>query len=127
MGGTFTENQLLAGDYIVALSTYESLCPGASLDAFVTGEGGSGGRCSRGNDRDQPAAKEFGNIQVEDQAAFRASSRGVVDQLLGLVTALLSMAIVIALFGIANTLGLSIFERRRELGLLRAVGMGRRR
>jgi putative ABC transport system permease protein len=42
------------------------------------------------------------------------------------VTALLAMAILIALFGIVNTLGLSIFERTRELGLLRAIGMGRR-
>ena len=49
-----------------------------------------------------------------------------MNQLLGLVTALLAMAILIALFGIVNTLGLSIFERTRELGLLRAVGMGRK-
>ena len=44
---------------------------------------------------------------------------------LGLVTALLFMAILIALFGIANTLSLSILERTHELGLLRAVGMSR--
>ncbi|MDH5314010.1 MAG: FtsX-like permease family protein, partial [Actinomycetota bacterium] len=58
-------------------------------------------------------------------AAFREQQAGFVDQLLGLVTALLAMAIVIALFGIVNTLGLSIYERTRELGLLRAVGMSR--
>ena len=60
-----------------------------------------------------------------DQAAFRDKYAGQIDQLLGLVTALLAMAILIALFGIVNTLGLSIFERIRELGLLRAVGATR--
>jgi putative ABC transport system permease protein len=69
---------------------------------------------------------EFPNVQVQDQAAFREQQAGFIDQILALVTALLLMAILIALFGIVNTLGLSIYERTRELGLLRAVGMSRR-
>lgn len=48
-----------------------------------------------------------------------------VDQIFGLVTVLLAFAMVIAVLGIANTLALSIAERTRELGLLRAIGMTR--
>ena len=72
------------------------------------------------------ALQDFPNLEVQDQAAFRDKQAGFVDTLLNLVTALLAMSIVIALFGIVNTLGLSIYERTRELGLLRAVGMDRR-
>jgi putative ABC transport system permease protein len=125
MGGTFTENRVLGSDYIMSLSTYESLFP-EQLDSFVMVKLAPGADPVAVTAAIKQATKDFGNIQVEDQAAFRAKQAGFVDQLLGLVTALLSMAVVIALFGIANTLGLSIFERRRELGLLRAVGMSRR-
>jgi putative ABC transport system permease protein len=59
-------------------------------------------------------------------AEFKQSLADELSQLLNLVYVLLALAIVIALFGIANTLALSILERTRELGLLRAVGMTRR-
>ncbi len=56
---------------------------------------------------------------------FTQSRAAVIDQMLNLIYALLALAVLIALFGIANTLGLSVHERTRELGLLRAVGMAR--
>jgi putative ABC transport system permease protein len=63
---------------------------------------------------------------VQDQAAYKAEQTKPINQLLALIYVLLALAIVIALLGIANTLALSIFERTRELGVMRAVGMTRR-
>lgn len=71
-------------------------------------------------------AADFANAEVRDLTDFKESQAAQLDQLLGLVFSLLALAIVIALFGIANALSLAILERTRELGLLRAVGMTRR-
>ena len=68
---------------------------------------------------------EYPGADVRDRAEFKEDQTSFVDQLLGLVYALLMLAIVIALLGIGNTLALSILERTRELGLMRSVGMTR--
>jgi putative ABC transport system permease protein len=125
IGGTFAEQGLVGGDYLVSLETYERFFA-EQLDTFAMVKLEPSADPATVQTEIEAVTQDFGGLQVQDQTAFREQQAGFIDQLLGLVTALLAMAILIALFGIVNTLGLSIFERTRELGLLRAVGMGRK-
>jgi putative ABC transport system permease protein len=70
--------------------------------------------------------ERFPIAEVEDQAGLREQFSSQADQIVYLLYALLAMSLVISLFGIANSLFLSIHERTREFGLLRAVGATRR-
>jgi putative ABC transport system permease protein len=71
-------------------------------------------------------SRSFPTAEVMNQQELKQNQENQINPLLGLVYALLSLAIIVSLFGIANTLALSIHERTRELGMLRAVGMSRR-
>jgi putative ABC transport system permease protein len=72
------------------------------------------------------AERAFPTAEVLNQQELKESREEQIEQLVNLFYALLILAIVISLFGIANTLALSIHERTRELGMLRAIGMSRR-
>ncbi|HEX6844844.1 MAG TPA: FtsX-like permease family protein [Actinomycetota bacterium] len=124
VAGILSEPGVL-GDYSIALATYGEVFT-QELDAFVLVKAEPGADFAAVQGAIGDAVASYGNIEVLDQASFREKQAGFIDQILGLITALLAMAIVIALFGIVNTLSLSIHERTRELGLLRAIGMSRR-
>jgi putative ABC transport system permease protein len=64
-------------------------------------------------------------VTVGDQSDLIAQTNSIIDTALGIVTVLLAVAILIAFLGILNTLLLSVFERTRELGMLRAIGLSR--
>jgi putative ABC transport system permease protein len=72
------------------------------------------------------AERAFPTAEVMNQQELKESREDQINQLVNLFNALLILAILISLFGIANTLALSIHERTRELGMLRAIGMSRR-
>ena len=73
----------------------------------------------------EQSVAEYPTAKVLTTEAFITQQNGNLDTILALMYVLLGLAVLIALLGIANTLALSINERRRELGLLRAVGMSR--
>lgn len=119
------DSQLLGADFLLSLGALESLgAPATDSYAFVTREpGASPEQVSRGLDE---AIADLPVVTVKDQGEFADEQRAQINQMLYLIYALLGLAVIIAILGIINTLALSVIERTKEIGLLRAVGLSRR-
>ena len=97
-----------------------------SMDVAVLTKLHDGVSIPQGRTAIEAVASKYTGTDVQDKDQYVASVGAGINQLLGLIYVMLLLAILIALMGIANTLSLSIHERTRELGLLRAVGQTRR-
>ncbi|MFQ5948777.1 MAG: ABC transporter permease, partial [Acidimicrobiia bacterium] len=113
------------GDQFIALDTYQPRYS-RRLDSMVLVKAADGVSPADSRAAVDRVAADFPNAEVSDHAEFIAKQESQINIILSIFTALLGLAILIAFLGIANTLALSIFERTREIGLLRAVGMSRR-
>lgn len=123
LGATYDETGLL-GSVLIPTETW---APHAAqvADDVVAIDLADGVSLAEGQAAIQPLADRYGAPEVQDRDEYVDAVAGEVDQVLVIVYVLLILAVVIALMGIANTLSLSIHERARELGLLRAVGQTR--
>jgi putative ABC transport system permease protein len=113
-----------AGDYFLGVAAYDANFA-SRLDTQVFVKKHAGVSTATALAAVKGVAKRYPGAKVLDQSGYKREQAKPINQMLALVYALLALAILIALLGIGNTLALSIFERTRELGLLRAVGMTR--
>jgi putative ABC transport system permease protein len=123
IGGIYTANALVSG-YIVSLATMQSNVP-AARDEFVLANAAPGVSASQAETALQHDAQAYPLLMAMSRSEYRAFIGAGLDKFLNLITTLLAFAIIIAVLGIANTLALSVLERTREIGVLRALGMTR--
>ncbi|PSJ25125.1 hypothetical protein B7P34_29835 [Streptosporangium nondiastaticum] len=72
------------------------------------------------------SVEQYPQVKVRDQSDYKKLIQDQVGQLLNIIYGLLALAIIVAILGVVNTLALSVVERTREIGLMRAIGLSRR-
>lgn len=116
----------MAGDFIITLDTYDAnFLPQQQFDFLVMARLAPGADSEEARAEIERVLEPYPTAEVQDNAQYKKEQEASINQVVNLVYALLFLAIVIATIGIIITLMLSIYERTRELGLLRAVGMTR--
>ncbi len=125
IAGAFEDTGTVPADWLTTQSTLEQggLLPLDSM-LFVTRDEGSD--ADQVADEIEEVIADLPTVTLKDSQGFAAEQKGQIDTFLGFINALLILSVLIALLGVVNTLALSVIERTREVGLLRAIGMSRR-
>ncbi len=114
------------GSWIIGADSYRTLVPRlARRDILMLVDGAQGVPKQDVRAALTAATDPYLVVQVQDRDEFRGEQARQIDQMLAVLYGLLALAIVIAILGIVNTLALSVIERRREIGMLRAIGAQR--
>ncbi|HKY15160.1 MAG TPA: FtsX-like permease family protein, partial [Microthrixaceae bacterium] len=116
----------LAGNFLVSLDTFTEFYPSVPVDFFAFAKAADDVPVDDARTAIEGVLDAYPQVTLEDRSEFQQSQEDQLNGILASVNGLLGLAIVIALLGIANTLALSVLERTREIGLLRAVGMLRK-
>jgi len=124
--GAIYADSSIAGNWLIGFDTLAEVSSAPPVDFFIGAKIADGVSIEDARAAVDKIAADFPSAEVQDQAEFQKSQEDQLNQLLAIVYGLLIFAIFIAVLGIANTMALSVFERTREFGLLRAVGMSRR-
>jgi putative ABC transport system permease protein len=114
------------GNWLIGLDTLAEISDAPARDFFVIARLADGVEPAAGDAAVTAAMEPFPQANVQTNAEFLDSQEAQINQLLLIITLLLAFAILIAILGISITLALGVFERTREIGLLRAVGMNKR-
>jgi putative ABC transport system permease protein len=126
VAGIIDDKGLLRGDFTVTNQVLEDKF-GAEKDGLLFAAVDDPGRTAEVQDAVEQALKQdFPQVEALTKDEFGDDFAGRINKLLALIYALLALTVIVALFGIVNTLVLSITERTRELGMLRAIGTSRR-
>ncbi|MFF7587196.1 ABC transporter permease [Kitasatospora purpeofusca] len=121
-------NQFFDGNTFASLDTVTKAVPAADqpVAAVLFGKAAAGADVARTLTGLEDALKQYPQASVRDQAGYKDLVQEQVNTLLYMIYGLLGLAIVVAVLGVVNTLALSVVERTREIGLLRAIGLSRR-
>jgi putative ABC transport system permease protein len=122
--GLYAEDRAIGASYLISLTSYEQNYTDQT-DSLVAVRKGPATANDETRATIERVLKPYPTVEVQDQTEFKDSQIAQFNTILNLLYVMLLLAVVIALIGIVNTLALSIYERTRELGLLRAVGMTR--
>ena len=122
VSGIFDDDALVSNDWLVDVAVYEAAGISAS-ESWIAFSAAAGVDAATIAETVARISERYPQGELETAAEFQERMEGLVDQILSVLNVLVALAVVIALIGIANTLALSVSERTREIGLLRAVGM----